>query len=198
MLQMAVFLVGGVLHGTEAVVDRKYWQVFVWLFFSMTPDGVGLLQLPVAERHDDILILKSLAFVDGQDADALDILTMDGFLVVFLFPYLEKAVKVGSVVFQMFGNGIEEMTEIRTLTFGLVQTEQLANALREVGQGKGAEMVVIGSGGKACRQPLAESGSCILHVGGKEYLVIFESFVQDVVVPCLGKVGFAEQVVFVG
>ena len=122
---------------------------------------------------------------------------MDGFFAIFFFPCLEKAVKVGGVVFQVFGDDVEEMAEIRTLAFGLVQTEHLADGLHKVGQWERAEVVELGGSGKSGRKPFTEGGGGIAHVSGKQDVVIIQSLVLDIVGPGLGEKGFAEQVLFI-
>ena len=56
---------------------------------------MSLLQLPVAERQEDIFKLQPLALMDRQDAHTLLVFGLYGTFGIVLFPFLHQSVNVG-------------------------------------------------------------------------------------------------------
>ena len=66
MLMMIVWLIDALFHLTGTEIHWYEWQLIVWFLLRRAPDGIRFLQLPVAVRHDNVVVLQSFTFVDGQ------------------------------------------------------------------------------------------------------------------------------------
>ena len=120
-----VFLIDGAHHLLLTVVDGGYGQVAEGLLLGYAPDGVAalLLELPVAEGTDDIVILQAFRLMDGEDADTVGLVALYGLAAETVIPLCEEGVDVGSVLADIFGELVIEGEDIGTLVVALFETE---------------------------------------------------------------------------
>ena len=85
-------------QGIGAIVNRHQGQLVVRFFLWLAPDDIGALKNPVAEGHDDIVVLKSLALVDRQYAHTVDLVASYVFVAKGSVPFVYEGVDVGSGV----------------------------------------------------------------------------------------------------
>ena len=95
------------------------------MFFWYAPDGVTalLLELPVAEGTDDIVILQAFRLVDGEDADTVSLVALYGLAAETVIPLSEEGVDVGSILTDIFGELVVEGEDIGTLVVALFELE---------------------------------------------------------------------------
>ena len=95
-----VFLIDGAQHLILAVVHWGDGQVTEGLFLWLTPQEVTtlLLQLPVTERTDHIVIFQSFRLMDREDPHAVGLLTLDRLATETLIPCCQEGVDIGGVL----------------------------------------------------------------------------------------------------
>ena len=134
---MIVLLIDALLHlvGTEI-----YWherQLIVWLLLRSTPDGVCFFQLPVAVRHDNVVILQSFTLVDGEESDAVGTVAVDALVVQVGIPFLQEGLNIAAVVSKESVHLVIKCANIGTLGFHILyfsQSELGEETFRQVEQ----------------------------------------------------------------
>ena len=81
--------------------------------------------------------LQSLALVDGDEPDAVDLAALYGLLVQGGIPFFEKTVDAGCVVREVFSELVEECQHIRILLMVPVQVETAVQMCGQIVQGHG-------------------------------------------------------------
>ena len=79
MLVLIVVFIDGAQHLFLTIIDGNDGQIVKWCFVGSAPEDIAwFLQLPVAERNDDVRKLQTFRFVDGYQANTVDLVTLDG------------------------------------------------------------------------------------------------------------------------
>lgn len=87
-----------------------------------------------------MVVLQSLALMDGQQSDAIVHTALDGFLVERVVPFVEEVVNVGHVVFEILGQLVEEGEDICTLVATDVFIEHGIDGLHHVVKRHGKQL----------------------------------------------------------
>ena len=95
-----VFLIDGAQHLILTVVHWGDGQVIEGLFLWLAPQEVTtlLLQLPVTERTDHIVVFQSFRLMDREDPHAVGLLTLDRLATETLIPCCQEGVDIGGVL----------------------------------------------------------------------------------------------------
>ena len=83
--------------------------------------------------------LQSLALVDGQDAQAVNLVALDGFLVELLVPVFDEGIGTGAVVLGKIAEEVEELADIGALFGQTVQGEEVVEPFGQLHQGQLAQ-----------------------------------------------------------
>ena len=104
----------------------------------MAPEDVAalLLQLPVAEGYDDMLVLQSLRLMDGEDAYATGLVALDGLRTEGLLPLGEEGCNISSVLVDEVDEVVVESADVGTLRGKAFEGEDGIEALGEVIEGR--------------------------------------------------------------
>ena len=129
MLVQVVVFVDGAAHLLLAIVDGGNGQGIERRLLRLAPQHVGMLQPPVAEGDDDVVKLQPLALVDGQDAYAVALGTLDGLGTDGLLPFADKSVDVGGVVLCKLVQLVVEGADVGALLMETVEVEDLIEVL---------------------------------------------------------------------
>ena len=102
---------------SEVYRQQRQFIERLWFICRFAPKRVWLLQLPIAERNNDILKLQSLAFMNGHDAYSFYLVALNGLGRQCIFPFFNKVVDVGSMVLQVVVQCVVQGADVRALSF---------------------------------------------------------------------------------
>ena len=189
VLVQVVGLVDGAHHLLLTIVDRGNGQVAERRFGGRAPEDVAalLLELPVAERTDDVVVLESLRLMDAEDAHTLGLVALDGLAAEALVPLEEEGADIGRVLADEVGQTVVEGADVGTLILETVQFETGEELFCEVVEWETeqfAEVADIGVG-----QQVVEV------VGREQQRVVVVAMAQHVALIALHEGCLREQVV---
>ena len=120
----------GFLHlfGREIYGDDRHLgkRSLAW---SAPKHASGFFELPVAEGHNDVGKLQSFALVDGEEADAVGNIALDGAIFKIGVPLEEHGIEIGCVVGEESVQTVVKRTDISGLLLKSVETEEAIDVL---------------------------------------------------------------------
>ena len=137
MFVQIVAFIDGAHHLLLTVIDGGDGQFAERRFVRLAPKDVALfLQLPVAEGDDDVAELQTLRLVDGDEADAVDLVALDSFGAERLFPLADEGVDACGILADVGCQLVVEGADIGTLTLDALKVEDLIQSLHEFVEGE--------------------------------------------------------------
>ena len=167
VLVLVVGLVDGARHALLAIVDGDEGKGVEGLGRRTAPQDVAalLLQLPVAEGTDDVVELQALGLVDADEADAAELVALDGLGGDGGFPLLEEAFDIGGVVGGEVGQLVVERTDIGALAVEAIETEKGEETLHQFVERQFEQRRGVVEKERRVAAVLLEEGACQLVVG---------------------------------
>ena len=118
-------------HLLAIIVDGCYGQRIERCFLRLTEEDVVMFEFPVAIGYNDVVELKALALVDGENADAVSGNALYGLAADGLFPFKNKSIDISTVVEREFVQLVVERTNVCTFILETFQLEDFVESFRE-------------------------------------------------------------------
>ena len=188
MLMTVVGLIDGAHHLLLTVVDGYDRQVVERCLRWLAPEDISalLLQLPVAEGADDMLVLQSLRLMNREDAYAAGLVALNGLRAEGLIPLVKEGGDVGGTLVDEVDEVVVEGTDIGTLAWQILETKDGIEALSQVVERQRAQVIEMTDIG---------FGQQFVEVGSREHLdAVALIILQDIGVVTLDDGGFRQLV----